>query len=294
VYFFKGLKIHHELKNTRNIAITLNNIANAYIFIYGRDSAQNGLYFKDEGENFHIVHDALLDSAGTYHRRAMVLLEGLDDEYNLHSSLAGIGNVLFTRKKYPEALSYYQKAYGYAESIGAMDHKAESAKNLYEVYKKLKDGPNALAWFEKATAFADSVYNEEASRKTVQAEMKHEYDKKEAIANAEQQKKDALHQEESKRQNIIIVCVCGGLVLVLIFCLLVYRSFVQKKKANIIILQQKEEVEKAKHIIELQKELVEEKQKEILDSIKYAERIQRALVTNEKYIHKNISRLRNN
>jgi tetratricopeptide (TPR) repeat protein len=293
-YFFKGLKIHTELKNLRAMAISMNNIANAYIFIYGRDSLKKGLHFTDDGQSFYIAHDALLDSAEGNHKRAMVLLEGLNDEYNLHSSLGGIGNVLFTRKKYSEALGYYEKAYSFAESLGAMDHKAESAKNLYETYKKLKNAAKALDWYEKATAFADSVFNEEASRKTIQAEMRHEYDKKEAIANAEQQKKDVLHREESKRQNVIIGCVCGGLVLLLIFSVSIYRGFIQKKKANIIITQQKQEVERTKHIIELQKELVEEKQKEILDSIKYAERIQRALVTNEKYIHKNISRLRNN
>ena len=39
------------------------------------------------------------------------------------------------------------------------------------------------------------------------------------------------------------------------------------------------------------KELVEEKQKEILDSIRYAKRIQTALITSEKYIERNINRL---
>jgi hypothetical protein len=37
--------------------------------------------------------------------------------------------------------------------------------------------------------------------------------------------------------------------------------------------------------------LVEEKQKEILDSINYAKRIQMALLPNEKYIDKSLNRL---
>ena len=45
-------------------------------------------------------------------------------------------------------------------------------------------------------------------------------------------------------------------------------------------------------IIEKQKELVEEKQKEILDSIRYAKRIQDALLTSQTYIERNIKRLR--
>lgn len=45
-------------------------------------------------------------------------------------------------------------------------------------------------------------------------------------------------------------------------------------------------IEEQKEIIEKQKELVEEKNKEVLDSINYAKRIQAALLTSEKYIQK--------
>ncbi|MBC7863067.1 MAG: hypothetical protein IAF38_08830 [Bacteroidia bacterium] len=43
-------------------------------------------------------------------------------------------------------------------------------------------------------------------------------------------------------------------------------------------------MEKAKTLIEEQKKIVDEKQKEVLDSIHYAKRIQTALITSEKYI----------
>ena len=41
-----------------------------------------------------------------------------------------------------------------------------------------------------------------------------------------------------------------------------------------------------------QKELVEERQKEILDSIRYAARIQRSLITSEKYIAKQLNKFK--
>jgi hypothetical protein len=44
---------------------------------------------------------------------------------------------------------------------------------------------------------------------------------------------------------------------------------------------------KLKHTLDL----VEEKQKEILDSIYYARRIQRALITSEKYIENKLGKL---
>ena len=44
-------------------------------------------------------------------------------------------------------------------------------------------------------------------------------------------------------------------------------------------------------MIEKQKHLVDEKQKEIIDSIRYAKRIQQSLIASEKYIQKSVERL---
>ena len=63
------------------------------------------------------------------------------------------------------------------------------------------------------------------------------------------------------------------------------RSLRINQKKNRSIRLQKEAVERQKH-------LVEEKQKEVIDSITYAKRIQRALITSERYIEKSINKLK--
>jgi cell division protein FtsB len=102
--------------------------------------------------------------------------------------------------------------------------------------------------------------------------MQYEFDKKEAQNKAEQEKKDEV-------SRTIIYGISSGLLLVMLLALFVFRSYRQKQKANVIITKQKEEVE-------MQKQLVEVKQKEILDSIYYARRIQRSLLPGEKHIAK--------
>lgn len=77
----------------------------------------------------------------------------------------------------------------------------------------------------------------------------------------------------------------GGLLLVLILAIVVYRGSKQKQKANNQLLAKNE-------IIEAQKHIVEEKQKEIIDSINYAKRIQQSQLPTEKYITKSINRLK--
>jgi len=85
----------------------------------------------------------------------------------------------------------------------------------------------------------------------------------------------------SEQENVItIIAVLSAVgVILLLFSL---RSNNQRRKANKLLSQQKAEVEKQKH-------LVDEKQKEILDSINYAKRIQTALMANSKMMSDNLN-----
>ncbi|MFL5762552.1 MAG: hypothetical protein ACJ77K_01340 [Bacteroidia bacterium] len=60
-----------------------------------------------------------------------------------------------------------------------------------------------------------------------------------------------------------------------------------------ILLQFKTVYRVYEGIIEQQRDEVEEKNKEIMDSIRYAKRIQQSLLPTEKYIDKNIKRMKN-
>jgi len=65
------------------------------------------------------------------------------------------------------------------------------------------------------------------------------------------------------------------------FATMAFINYRKTKKANLIIENQKLEVELKNEEITHQKDLVEEKQKEIIDSINYAKRIQQAVLTGE-------------
>jgi hypothetical protein len=72
--------------------------------------------------------------------------------------------------------------------------------------------------------------------------------------------------------------VFTGLLLVLTFAIFLYRGYLQKRKINIEITKQKE--------------IIEAKQKEIIDSIRYAKRIQLSLLPTERYIEKSLNYLK--
>jgi two-component system, sensor histidine kinase LadS len=62
----------------------------------------------------------------------------------------------------------------------------------------------------------------------------------------------------------------------------------QLNEEKVIAEEQREIAQQQKKIADEQKEVIEESQKEILDSIHYASRIQRAMLTSEEYITKNL------
>jgi hypothetical protein len=153
----------------------------------------------------------------------------------------------------------------------------EAEENLSELYTQSRKFELALEHYKNAMILKDSLFNEEKNNELVRKEMTFEFEKKEAVAKAEQDKKDiiakeALKQKEKERNYFII-----GFSLLAIFAFILFRGYKQKQRAN--------------ELITFQKQLLEQKQKEIIDSIEYAKRIQLSILPNENYIHKNIKRL---
>jgi serine phosphatase RsbU (regulator of sigma subunit) len=94
---------------------------------------------------------------------------------------------------------------------------------------------------------------------------------------------EEISYQESKigKQKTVIAIIAllsFSAILLLFFTI---RTNNQRKKANQLLSEQKKEIENQKH-------LVDEKQKEILDSIKYAKRIQTALLANDKLLSDNL------
>jgi serine phosphatase RsbU (regulator of sigma subunit) len=84
----------------------------------------------------------------------------------------------------------------------------------------------------------------------------------------------------SQQQNVIsIIALLSAIAFVLLIFFI--RSNSQRRKANRILAMQKDEIEK-------QKQLVDEKNKEILDSINYAMRIQTALMASSKMLNEHL------
>lgn len=224
------------------------------------------------------------DSAKMYFNFALKNLEesrSIAEETGSVSGIAGvninIGSLYTQLKNYIEAKKYLQKGLELYQKIGSKEGMKEAYNGLSEVYSLSGNNKEALKYYKLYITYRDSLNNDENAKKITQTQMQYEFDKKEAATKLKQEKKEAVAQAERKRQTIIIWSISGILLLVIGFGVYVYRSYKDKQKANEAITKQKE--------------VIEEKQKEILDSIHYAKRIQTALITSEKYIDRNLNKL---
>ncbi len=148
---------------------------------------------------------------------------------------------------------------------------------LATAYSKKNDYKNAVMYAELFSRLRDSVMSSENSKQITEMQTRFETGKKEKEIELLQKDKSIRDLEISKqdssikRQRIIIYTVIGGFLLVIALISMILRSNRQRKKINIGLETKNEE-------IELQKSLIEEKNKMITDSIDYARTIQNAIL----------------
>jgi len=292
---FKALEIRKKIQDKRGMSNSYNNIGLLYHYQSNFSMALEYLNkaleikktFNDSADlcasynNIGLVYEQtgrFAEARKNYETcLALTSKENSEAMAMTYLSLGAVSNKLL---EFKAARKYLDDAFSSALKSGKKVWIKECYYYFYELDTLLGNFGGALANYKKYIACGDSLLNEETTKKTVQTEMQYEFDKKEAAAKLEQEKKEAIAQAEKKKQRIILLAVSGFGLLIMGFALFAYRSFLQKKRANI-------EISKQKH-------LIEEKQKEILDSIYYARRIQRSLLPHEKYIAKTLLRLQNN
>ena len=295
--YFKALKIDEELKNKRGIATKYGNIGVVYFEEHDHPKALQywlqALKLDEQlnnktgiarhlGNIGNVYYDQLnYTQALKYYTRALKINQELDRKNGIAIWLGNIGSVYIKQKKYVEAESYLLRSLKLSDSIHALNLEKDQFGNLSDLYAERGDYKKSLVYYKKFVAARDTIANDENIRKQTRIEMKYVFNKQQttdSIRNSEAIKRETLkHEQEIHQQRIYTYGGGIGFALMLIIASVSLWAFRQKRNANAIISHQKY--------------LVEEKQKEILDSIHYAKRIQRSLLPTEKYINKNINRL---
>jgi tetratricopeptide (TPR) repeat protein/serine phosphatase RsbU (regulator of sigma subunit) len=238
-------------------------------------------------------------------QKALAIRERIGDQGGIALSYDNIGTLYLAQGLYPIARSYFQKALPIAQSLQLHDLLDNIYLNLAQTDSALAASGQNHLWksaylhHRLYAAYKDSVLNEASIRKQAQLESQYEYEKKTALLKAEQEKERALataqlRQRETQR-NLSLLALGIALIGLVTFAILYrkirqQRDLIQKQSDEIqqknLALEQynaelkstNQALEESNRIIQQQAETLLEKNEEILDSIRYAERIQRAIL----------------
>lgn len=232
-YYSKSLQIDVEIADKRGQAYNLGNIADFYerkgnyklaLKNYMQVLSISKSLGDKTGEaialgNIGVVYkaDENYPEALSYLENALKLNETLDNKSYQAINLNNIGDIYIKLKKFELANTYLNKAIEVDKFLEAQSGLKDDYFLLHELYLAKANPDEALKAYKQHILYRDSVESSENERASVQKEMQYEFNKKEVLTKAEQEKKD-LRQRGIR--NFIIV----GLVMTLIFLVMVFRQ----------------------------------------------------------------------
>ncbi len=292
-FYREAIVYKEKAGNKKDLASTYNNIGSIYMSKLDYDSAlyyfhislelrtqandQRGLgivhknmgecYFKQDNlkkaeENFKLSLD--------YRRKA-------NDQTGIASTLIAYGKLRNKQGKYAEGLAFLLEGDSLAKATGSLTHQLDAALELWAIYKNMGQPNVALSYADVALKLKDSLLNEAGSRHS--EEMKARYDMEQQTKQLEELKaqqreadikSEAAAMKAEADQNFYKLMIGAGvvvMVLVVIFFLLRAR-----------------ETKKAQSRLQFAYDQIETKNKDITDSIRYAKRIQQAILPDDRVL----------
>lgn len=216
-------------------------------------------------------------------RRSLQIRLDLGDSTEVIYAYVTLANIQSDMKNYAGAVASASHALEIGLRLSMLTQVWDSHVALAEAYSGLGESKKSAYHYHEAVKLTDTLSNARANELIHEMEARYESDRKEAeIVKLNDQKKISeleLAKKESdlSRQRWIMIFGAVFFLVLVAFSVFVYLNYREKKRSN-------ERLQEAYTTIA-------EKQKEILDSIYYARRIQRSLLPTEKYILKKLNRM---
>jgi len=275
-YLNEALTKYKLLDNQRGVAITIGNIAGSYIKKKEFDTAI--MYIQEAIASFEKLNSKK-DLAINALNLSNAYIEMFKSNYK--SKLIGDGS-----NKLDYAMKNTEKALAISQELKEKYVERDARSQLYEIQKLKGNKAQALIEFEKFVALRDIINGEENKKDILRKELLFEFDKKataDSIKNANEKQLQQVQIEAQKANLKVERTKRYGLIAGILF-LALFLMITRRQKD--VIKRQKDFVERQRSSISAQKKILEEKNKEIFDSIVYAKRLQEAILPSNKLLNK--------
>jgi tetratricopeptide (TPR) repeat protein len=284
MYYSKALDINRKINNIEAFGMIMLRMGSAYSSMGDYPNAEaylgRALALGDSLNNQVVVKWAY-EGFSKYYKRKKEYKKSIEIEMRTKAislrakeypgliiSYRNVADCHLKLKNAKEALIYIDSAlyYGLKHSI------FQDIPVIYElkssIHNELKQTDQAFYYYKKSIQVKDSLFSIQNSNNINELQTKFQTSEKEKaieLLNVEK-------ENERKFRNVLLTAFIVALVLIAMIVFVLIK------------------INKARKEIEFQKRIVDQKQKEVMDSINYATRIQKALMPTEKYIEKILSK----
>ena len=321
-YYQKALDIFLTLDNQYDIATSYLYMGDYYYRNSFKEDSTNvdiaidylekcrGISIDNEFPRFEATTDELLgkiylqkgktEKAYEYFSKSLEINEELGYQFGIANTLVYLSDYHIKMGDYDEAETNLTRAIEIAVNIGAKT----SQRDIYEMFSNLyyvqENYEKAMDYYVNYIELKDSLFNKEIDEKITRLNIQYEFEQK-------QKEQEIINQAKIQRQKTISYFFIVAFILMIILAIVIFKSYKNKQKANKLLAdknseiirknamlnQQKEEIETQRDEIEqqrdhviLQRDKISTQNNQITQSIRYARRIQKAVLPPQEFINK--------
>lgn len=265
-YFTKALNIRTEIGDVSGISASMNNIGYAYFMLNDHNKALE--YYMEALDNFRKI--------------------GYKQDITI--TLCNIGDIYMEKDNPSLALKYYSESLEISQEVGYKEKIRDNLGRIAEAYARMGNYVRAYELHKQYYQFNDSLYN--AQRSKVMAEMQTIFDTERKEKKIEILKKDKEILVKDKKVNdlqlrqnrILMISILIGFLLLGSFSIMLFRANNQKKQVLELLRMHNSEIIQKNREIQAHRDEIAIKNRHITDSIKYAQRIQTAILPNREAV----------
>lgn len=258
------------------------------------------------------------DEAYQFFKRHLEISEKNNDKISMSLAHHNLGAVENNRNNYSNAIFHLYESIRILKEQKLLPNQINSYMVLSEVYENMGDLKNALINFKLYKKIQDSVFQIDKEKQAAELEAKFQNEKKaqqikqQETEIAKQKAENEAKSLQLKQEKTFRYSVITGFILVIILVFFIYKNYRQKKKSNLLLIKQnieiqkqsdalselneeltqkneeisaqRDEIEAQRNLVTDQKLEIENIYNELMDSIKYALRIQNAVLPSEEYL----------
>ena len=262
-FFLQSTSIREKLNDNTAIAWNYNNLGGLYVMLEKPKEAI--IYLEKALKKFEET-------------------KNMEGQSSVANNLGELNMQIGNTKKAFEYYSYSRKLYSQTSNPANLEN---LYRNLSVYFDKMGDIKTAFKYSDSLIVLTDSLYGTRLDNSIAEMQTKYDVEKK----DLELAKNKAEIKNEKNKRFITY----GALAFFILLFSIAIWAFIQKRKNGRLLEIKNDQIEtrnallqNANQEISHQKEQLSEKQKEIVDSINYAKKIQTAFLASEEMLLENL------